>query len=143
MVASDAMPLTWSGRAPDPMSWPLRVDAVTHPRTAGTFSRALRMLGRRDGPLGLKETLRRCSLLPAELLQGHVPAMCRKGRLHPGCDADIVVFDPGTVTDQATYLASTRPSSGIRHVLVNGAPVVRDGELVPGALPGKPIRSSA
>jgi N-acyl-D-aspartate/D-glutamate deacylase len=142
MVASDAMPLTWSGPAPDPMSWPLRADAVTHPRTAGTFSRALRMLARRDGPLGLTETLRRCSLLPAQLLQGHVPAMRRKGRLRPGCDADIVVFDPDTVTDQATYLASTRPSSGIRHVLVNGAPVVRGGELVRDALPGRPVRAS-
>jgi N-acyl-D-aspartate/D-glutamate deacylase len=142
MIASDAMPLTWSGRAPDPMSWPLRADAVTHPRTAGTFSRALRMLARRDGPLGLTETLRRCSLLPAQLLQGHVPAMRRKGRLQPGRDADIVVFDPDTVTDQATYLASTRPSSGVRHVLVNGAPVVRDGELVRDALPGKPVRAS-
>ena len=143
IVASDAMPLTWSGLAPDPMSWPLRADAVTHPRTAGTFSRALRMLARRDGPLGLTETLRRCSLLPAQLLQGHVPAMRRKGRLQPGCDADIVVFDPDTVTDQATYLASTRPSSGIRHVVVNGTPVVRDGEVVPDALPGKPVRASA
>ncbi|MGH3188918.1 MAG: amidohydrolase family protein [Streptosporangiaceae bacterium] len=143
MVASDAMPLTWSGRAPDPMSWPLRADAVTHPRTAGTFSHALRMLAHGDGPLGLTETLRRCSLLPAQLLQAHVPAMRRKGRLQPGCDADIVVFDPDTVTDQATYLASTRPSSGIRHVLVNGAPVVRNGELVLSALPGKPVRASA
>ena len=44
IVASDAMPLTWSGAAPDPMSWPLRADGVTHPRTAGTFSRALRLL---------------------------------------------------------------------------------------------------
>lgn len=55
---------------------------------------------------------------------------------------DIVVFDPDTVTDQATYLASTRPSSGIRHVLVNGAPVVRGGELVRDALPGRPVRAS-
>jgi N-acyl-D-aspartate/D-glutamate deacylase len=141
MIASDAMPLTWSGRAPDPMTWPLRADAVTHPRTAGTFSRALRLLAGSDGLLGLTETLRRCSLLPARLLQGRVPAMRGKGRLQAGSDADIVVLDPAAVSDQATYTASTRPSSGIRHVLVNGTPVVRDAQLVAGALPGRPVRA--
>jgi N-acyl-D-aspartate/D-glutamate deacylase len=53
-----------------------------------------------------------------------------------------VVFDPETISDQATYSASTRPSTGIRHVLVNGTFVVRDGQLVPGARPGRPIRSA-
>ena len=143
MVASDAMPLTWSGGAPDPLSWPPRADGVTHPRSAGTFCRALRLLARADGPLGLTETLRRCSLLPAQLLQERVPAMRRKGRLQPGSDADIVVLDPHTVSDQATYTASTRPSTGIRHVLVNGTPVVRDREIVPDALPGQPVRAQA
>jgi N-acyl-D-aspartate/D-glutamate deacylase len=143
MVASDAMPLTWSGGAPDPLSWPVRPDAVTHPRSAGTFSRALRLLARADGPLGLTETLRRCSLLPAQLLQERVPAMRRKGRLQPGSDADIVVLDPDTVSDQATYTASTRPSTGILHVLVNGTPVVRDREIVLDALPGQPVRAQA
>lgn len=52
--------------------------------------------------------------------------MRRKGRVKVGSDADIVVFDPGTITDQATYSHSTRPSTGIRHVLVNGTFVVRD-----------------
>jgi len=142
IVASDAMPLTWSGTAPDPMAWPLRGDAVTHPRTAGTFCRALRMLAGPDGPLGLMESLRRCSLLPARLLQDQVPGMRAKGRLQPGSDADIVVFDPATVTDQATYSASTRPSTGVRHVLVNGTPVVRDAQVVAGALPGRPVRAT-
>jgi N-acyl-D-aspartate/D-glutamate deacylase len=45
------------------------------------------------------------------------------------------------VRDQATYTASTRPSAGIRHVLVNGTPVVRDAQVVAGALPGKPVRA--
>jgi N-acyl-D-aspartate/D-glutamate deacylase len=141
IVASDAMPLTWSGDAPGPQEWPPREDAVTHPRTAGTFSRALRMLAGPDGPLGLVETLRRCSLLPALLLQDHVPAMRTKGRLQPGSDADIVVFDPATVSDQSTYTASTRPSTGIKHVLVNGTPVVRESQVVSGALPGRAVRA--
>ncbi len=143
IVASDAMPLTWSGGVPDPMTWPLPGTAFTHPRTAGTFSRALRLLGSGDGPLGLTETLRRCSLLPARLLETRAPAMRRKGRLQAGSDADIVVFDPATVTDQATYAQSTRPSAGIRHVLVNGELVVRDGAIVTAALPGQPVRAAA
>ncbi len=148
VVASDAMPLTWPGDRPGAMAWPLPDGAFTHPRTAGTFSRALRMLASdggvvgETGPLGLTETLRRSSLLPAQLLQPHVPAMRRKGRVQPGSDADIVIFDPAAVSDQATYLESTRPSTGIMHVLVNGTFVVRDGDLVTTALPGQPVRAA-
>ncbi|MFI5611114.1 hypothetical protein [Amycolatopsis sp. NPDC051903] len=82
----------------------------------------------------------RCSLLPAQVLDEAVPAMRRKGRLRAGSDADVVVFDPERITDQASYVDGTRPSAGIVHVLVNGSPVVRDGEIVPDALPGKPVR---
>jgi hypothetical protein len=142
IVASDAMPLTWAGPVPDPMTWPLPDDAFTHPRTAGTFARALRMLAADGGPLGLAETLRRSSLLPARLLEARVPAMRRKGRVQVGCDADIVVFDPATVHDQATYAQPTRPSAGIRHVLVGGTFVVRDAGIVPAALPGQPVRAT-
>lgn len=141
VVASDAMPLTWPGAAPDQMTWPLPGTAFTHPRTAGTFSRALRMLASDGGPLGLTETLRRCSFLPAQLLGTRVPAMRRKGRVQVGCDADIVVLNPATISDQATYSHSTRPPAGIRHVLVNGIPVVRDGAIQTDALPGQPVRA--
>lgn len=61
--------------------------------------------------------------------------------MQAGCDADIVVFDPVTVRDQATYLDSTRPSTGIAHVLVNGEFIVRDSALVTSVLPGQPIRA--
>ncbi len=65
-----------------------------------------------------------------------------KGRVQAGCDADLVVFDPATVSDQATYTRSTRPSAGIRHVLVNGTLVVADAQIVPEALPGQPVRAA-
>jgi N-acyl-D-aspartate/D-glutamate deacylase len=145
VVASDAMPLTWTGPAPDPYAWPLPSTGFTHPRSAGTFSRALRMLTRDNGPgvgpLGLAEALAKCTLLPARVLEDRVPAMRRKGRLQSGSDADIVVFDPAAIADRASYADSTRPSAGIRHVLVNGSFVVRDGAIVADALPGRPVRA--
>ncbi len=142
IVASDAMPLTWTGPAHDPLSWPLPETAITHPRTAGTFSRALRLLTRDGGPLSLSQALSKCSLQSARQLQDRVPAMRSKGRLRSGSDADIVVLDPVTISDQATYTNSTRPSTGIRHVLVNGTFVVRDGDIVTDARPGRPLRAS-
>jgi hypothetical protein len=143
VVASDAMPLTWTSPPVDPLAWPLPPTAITHPRTAGTFCRALRLLTRDapGGAAGLPQVLAKCSLEPARLLEGWVPAMRGKGRLQSGRDADVVVFDPATVTDRAGYADSTRPSAGISHVLVNGEFVVRDGDIVPDARPGRPIRA--
>ncbi len=160
VVASDAMPLTWPAAAAPACGdlWPLPPGAFTHPRTAGTFSRAIRLLTRgRDwlpqragaslpedgtGPLSLPEALAKCSLEPARLLRDHVPAMRGKGSIAPGMDADIVAFDPAQIRDQATYDDSTRPSAGIRHVLVNGEFVVRDGQLITTARPGRPVRAA-
>lgn len=141
IVASDGMPPLWSDTSRlDVTAWPLPPEAVTHPRTAGTFGRALRLWRQEGAPL--MEAVRRATLLPALVLEGSVPAMRRKGRVQAGADADLVVFDEVGVTDQATYEASTRPSSGIAHVTVGGTFVVRDGELVPDALPGRAVRAS-
>jgi hypothetical protein len=139
IVASDAMPLTWMDAPPADDQWPLPPHGVTHPRTAGTFCRSLRVLTRERG-VPLLEAVRRMTLLPAQVLESAAPAMQRKGRLAAGSDADVVVFDPAKVTDQATYDDSTRPSSGVAHVLVNGEFVVRGGELVLDARPGRAIR---
>jgi N-acyl-D-aspartate/D-glutamate deacylase len=145
LIASDAMPITWSGAGAgqqyDPSAWPLPPTAITHPRTAGTFARTLRLHRERTPDRPLADVLAKCGLLPARVLEDRVPGMLRKGRLQAGCDADIAVFDPETVTDQATYTASTRPSTGIAHVLVNGTFVVRDGVLDTAALPGRPVRA--
>ena len=141
VVASDAMPPIWTGSArPDLAEWPLPVEAVTHPRTAGTFARSLRLWREEGTPL--IEALARTSLLPASVLETAVPAVRTKGRVQAGADADLVVFDAEHITDQATYAASTRPSSGVTHVIVDGTFVVRDGELVADAFPGRPLRAA-
>jgi N-acyl-D-aspartate/D-glutamate deacylase len=139
-VASDAIAPQWRSGPRDPLRWPLPPEVVTHPRTAGTFARTLRLLVREQGLLSLPEAVRRCTLVPAQVVQSAAPVMRRKGRLQPGSDADVTVFDPATVSDRATYTDTTRPSAGIRHVLVGGRFVVRDGVLDTGALPGRPVR---
>ncbi|MGC0415931.1 amidohydrolase family protein [Embleya sp. AB8] len=141
VIGSDAMPLTWTGGPVDPLAWPLPPSVVTHPRTAGTFSKVLRRYVRELGALTLLDAVARGSYEPARILQDSVPAMRHKGRVQQGCDADLIVFDADTVSDQATYEHSTRPSTGHAHVLVGGVPVVQDGVLCLDARPGTPVRA--
>ena len=141
VVASDAIDFSWPEGEVDPYAWPLPDGVMTHPRSAGNFSRYLRLV-RELGLCTLTEAIARCSLWPAEILEKAAPALARKGRLRAGCDADIVVFDPERVTDTATYEETTSPSSGISEVLVDGTFVVREGELVRDALPGRAITSA-
>lgn len=140
IVASDAMPVVWPDGTSDTRRWPLPPGGSTHPRTAGTFTRALRTLVRETESWSWLEAFRRCSQLPARALE-FVPAARAKGHLGVGADADIVALDPTTVSDTATYLDPTRPAVGVRHVLVAGTPVVRDGALDPDAYPGRPLRA--
>ncbi len=141
VVASDSMPLVPTAADFDPLQWPLSGGAITHPRSAGCFSRVLRLWREQGRPLS--DAIRRCSLLPAKLLEASCASMGAKGRIRPGADADLVVFDPVRVTDQATYAHTTCLSSGVRHVLVDGVFVIRDGELVEQARPGRLITSNA
>ena len=140
IVASDAMPLvnTSPGEL-DPEQWPPPPGVITHPRTAGCFSRALRLWREEGKPL--LDALGRCTLDPARVLEASTPSMRAKGRVQQGADADLVVFDYEELTDQATYADSVRRSRGIRHVVVDGTFVVSDGSLVLDARPGRPIRA--
>ena len=140
IVASDAMPVYGADGTTDTRTWPLPAGGSTHPRTAGTFTRTLRTMVRESGVWTWLEAFRRCSFLPARLLDDVAPAARAKGHLGIGADADIVVLDPATVTDTATYLDPTSTSVGVRHLLVSGTAVVRDGALVEDAYPGQPLR---
>ncbi|WCT05987.1 amidohydrolase family protein [Rhodococcus qingshengii] len=139
-IASDAMPVV--PEIPDPAQvWPLADGHVTHPRSVGCFAQLLGWVVRDLGALSLTEAIRRATLVPADILSSAAPAMRRKGRIQPGCDADITVFDPDTVAARATY-GQVVPSHGISEVLVHGVPVVLDGELVLDALPGRAVTSN-
>ena len=136
-IASDAVPLVGS------TSWPIAETTPTHPRTAGTFCRAISWLSRGLGALSLLDVVARATLRPARILAEVAPAMARKGRVQAGADADLAVFDPEVVRDRSDYAAPARTSVGMRHVLVGGTFVVRDGIADPDARPGRPVRGAA
>ena len=118
-------------------------DSVNHhPRGAGTFSRTLGRYVRELGVLSLPDALAKMTILPAKRLQGMIPALAAKGRLQIGADADVVVFDPATVSDQATVAVPNALSTGFSQVLVAGQRVMADGELQRTVLPGQPLRAS-
>lgn len=139
-IASDAIPYTVGGRPVVGDTWPIPEKADAHPRIAGTFSRVMGHWVRERHALTLTDAIRRASLIPAQILEKAAPAMKKKGRLQVGADADIVIFDAATISDRATYENPRTPSSGVRHVIVGGRPVVRDGVLLTDAMPGRPVR---
>ncbi|MDI6022092.1 amidohydrolase family protein [Leucobacter sp. UT-8R-CII-1-4] len=140
IVASDAMPVTWPNGSIETREWPLPPGGMTHPRTAGTFARSIRMMVREYGVWDWVEVYRRCSYLPARVMDSTTPAFEAKGHLGIGADADITVIDPTRVTDQANYVDGTKPSIGFDEVLVAGQFVVRGGDIVIDAYPGKGLR---
>jgi dihydroorotase len=129
------------GAVADPLTMIASDGSATHPRGTGTFSRVLGRYVRERGALPLMTAIRKMTLMPAQRLEARVRSARSKGRIREGADADITVFDPVTVLDEATYEAPTRVSRGIVHVLVSGVAVVHDGRIVEHALPGRPLRA--
>ena len=110
-----------------------------HPRTAGSYTKVLGDYVRNKGELELSEAISKMTIMPARRLENRSPSFLKKGRVKVGADADLAVFNPDTVIDQSTYTDPTKPPIGMNHVIVNGIPVVANGQLEPGAYPGKGI----
>jgi len=115
-----------------------------HPRNAGTYSRILGQYVREMRSLTLMDAIRKMTLMPAQVLEKSTPAAHAKGRLQEGADADIVVFDPQTIADRATYQSPMEPSVGVRYLVVGGTLLVDQSKLVPDVFPGRAlaVRSS-
>ena len=105
-----------------------------HPRAYGTFPRVLRKYVREEKKLTLEDAIRKFSALPAQRMR-----LTDRGVLKSGMWADVVIFDPNTIRDLATFDKPNQLSEGMEYVLVNGVPVI-DQEKMTGALPGKVLR---
>src|SRR4029077_6616419 len=108
--------------------------SMPHPRAYGTFARVLGKYVREEKALTLPDAIRKLSSAPATNL-----GLDRRGFLKPGMFADVVVFDHATIADRATYDKPQQYAVGVRHVFVNGAQVLKDGEHT-GAKPGRALK---
>ena len=105
-----------------------------HPRAYGTFSRLLGKYVRDEKVISLQEAIRKLTSLPATNLK-----IEKRGTLKPEYFADVVIFDPATIQDHATFEKPHAFSTGVHHVIVNGVPVLMDGKHT-GAMPGRVVR---
>ncbi|HEX4784328.1 MAG TPA: D-aminoacylase [Candidatus Sulfotelmatobacter sp.] len=108
--------------------------AHPHPRAYGTFPRILAKYVREEKVLTLEDAIRKFSALPAQRMR-----LTDRGVIKEGMWADVVIFDPATVRDRATFDHPNQLSEGMEYVLVNGVPVIEQGKMT-GALPGKVLR---
>lgn len=113
------------------------VGAKPHPRAWGTFPRYLGHYVREEGVLTLEDAIVHLSARPAARL-----GLTDRGRIAPGMTADLVLFDPDTVADRATFAEPRLQAAGIPWVLVAGVPVVADGRRTE-AVPGRALRSAS
>ena len=113
-----------------------------HPRSSGSYARVLGHYVRELKSLTLTEAIKKMTVMPARRLEQIAPMMKNKGRIRIGADADLTIFDPTKVIDKSTFEEPARYSEGIKHVLVGGAFVVKDGKLQATVNPGKPIRGT-
>lgn len=124
MIASDASPI---------MSTTKKV----HPRGMGTFSRILGRYVREEKLFDLPTAIEKMTLLPAQRMETVSASFAKKGRLQEGADADIVIFDPKTIKDNATYANPYQAPDGIKAVIVSGRIIVQDGKVIENVYPGQ------
>ena len=124
---------------PNPLVMIASDGAPGHPRNAGTYARVLAQYVREKKTLTLMEAIRKMTLMPAQMLERSTPAARYKGRLQEGADADIVVFDPQTISDRATFEKPMEPSVGVCYLLVGGTIVIDEGKMVPDVFPGRAL----
>ena len=144
VVGSDGY--IWTDRETGEMAydWDSSYDKVNgHPRGAGTHARVLAWTREKKLDIPLSLAVSKMTYMIAKYMEDNgVPQMADKGRIQEGKDADITIFDPETVQDNATMQDGGLPSTGIPYVLVNGTVVVKDSETVDDVFPGKPIHGT-
>jgi len=141
IIASDAMQYSNKSDGKLARTWDTPYDQINgHPRGAGTRGRLLRLV-REDDLMPLMLAISKITFMPAKFLADNgIEQMATKGRMQVGMDADITIFDPDKVTDNATNKNGALPTTGIPYVLVNGTVVVKDSKVLKGVYPGQPIR---
>jgi N-acyl-D-aspartate/D-glutamate deacylase len=141
IIGSDAFPYVSKSDGSYVQDWDTPYEAVNgHPRGAGTHALVLQMV-RENNLMPLMLAISKMSYMPAKFLQDNgIPQMADKGRIQVGADADITVFDPATVKQNATPANGGLPSTGIPYVVVNGTIVVADSRVLKDVFPGQPIR---
>lgn len=141
IIASDAVPwIEPDGSLYRGEEWPLPDRLSSHPRSSGTFTRFLRQYHRERGAVSMLEAIERCTILPARVIETCLEPMRRKARLQEDCDADVIVFDPLTVSDRADFSRMNAAAIGMDHVIVGGTAVIADGRLDPHVRPGRALR---
>ncbi|MBN2023637.1 MAG: D-aminoacylase [Pirellulales bacterium] len=129
-----AMKLPWVATASDGRGYTAEQDLFTHPRSFGTFARKIGRYARQEQVVSMAQAIRSCSGLPADVL-----GMTDRGYLRVGAVADVVVFDPETYLDEATYERPAVYATGVRHVVLAGELAVSDGAATAG-LCGRALR---
>jgi len=136
-VVRKAVGLTWVSFNSDAASMApegVFLESSAHPRAYGSFARVLGKYVRDEQVLPMEQAIRKLAALPAQTMR-----IDRRGELKEGYFADVVVFDPDTIQDHATFVDPHQYATGMVHVFVNGVQVLRDGEHT-GATPGRVVR---
>ena len=141
-ICTDALPWVQpDGKFYYGKEWPIPENLNNHPRATGNYTRFLRIWARERQVISWMDAIRQASLNACLILEEGCPQMKKKGRLQEGMDADIIVFDPNTVGEKATFTSPRELSVGMKHVMVNGTLLIRDEKLDTNAMPGQAVRS--